>query len=104
MENTKENISINKLYEDFVDDSRYNVYLLNDKDTWYEFVVLVLVTVFGYSEEQADDKTREIHRKGPGGRGLVATLPLEAAYEKIDQVDMLNLVFDFLLQTEIEKA
>ena len=50
MENTKENISINKLYEDFVDDSRYNVYLLNDKDTYENKRIKLRNWMFDYQD------------------------------------------------------
>lgn len=84
-----------------IDDSYYNVVLFNDDITPFEYVILVLGILFGYPPEEGYDIALHIHRNG---KGVVATLSLEEAYAKLEQLDSLNDESGFLLQGDVEKA
>ena len=102
MSNTKERtIEEINLSDSFVDDSVYNVVMHNDDFTPFEYVVVVLATVFGYDPEQGLNIAMHIHRNGSA---IVATTSMVAAYEKVDRVNQLNEQYGFLLQTTVEEA
>ena len=103
MEKTKDisMVEIAEKFKVFEDDSQYNVIFLNDPDTWFEFVKLILVEVFDYDNADAHRKTKDIEKNG---QAIVATLPMETAYEKVDIVEVLNEIYGFSLQTMVEQA
>lgn len=99
MERTRD-ISIIRNLEDVVDDSEYNVILYNDDVTPFDFVIAVLMSVFQYNLEKAMEITMHVHKNGST---IVATLSMEAAYAKVEEVDQLNEQYGFLLQTNVKK-
>lgn len=82
------------------DDSFFNVIMYNDDVTPFEYVILVLNLLFGYAPEDSLNIAIHIHNNG---KAIVATLPMEEAYAKVDAVDDMNAQFGFLLQTDVEK-
>lgn len=101
MEKTKEISIVEELEEIKEDDSQYNVILYNDDVTPFDFVIAVLMTVFNYNFQQAASVTLHVHQNGSA---IVATLSMEAAYAKVEEVDQMNEQWGFLLQTNVEKA
>ena len=61
----------------------YNVILLNDDDHSYDYVVLMLHTIFGHPPEKAFKMALEVDKTG---RVVVATTNLEHAELKRDQI------------------
>ncbi len=61
----------------------YNVVLLNDDDHSYDYVVLMLNTIFGHPPEKGFQMALEVDKTG---RVVVATENLEVAELKRDQV------------------
>ena len=62
---------------------RYRVVLLNDDYTPMEFVVDILVTVFGMERTQATQVMLEVHTKG---KGVCGVYNYEIAETKVAQV------------------
>ena len=100
MEKTKININISPNEAD-IDDSLFNVIMHNDDVTPFDYVAFVMITVFGHQAEAAVELTLHIHHNG---KAIVATLPMEEAYARVEAVDELNQKFGFLLQTTVETA
>tara|TARA_A100001037_G_C15031677_1_gene581250 strand:- start:19 stop:261 length:243 start_codon:yes stop_codon:yes gene_type:complete len=61
----------------------YKVLLLNDDYTPMEFVVIVLVRIFGMSQEKATEVMLNVHRRGVG---ICGVYPFEVAETKVTQV------------------
>lgn len=61
----------------------YNVVLLNDDDHSYDYVVLMLHTIFGHTPEKGFALAQEVDKTG---RVVVATTNLERAELKRDQI------------------
>ena len=62
--------------------SLYDVIFFNDNKTHYEFVVLVLMHIFGKTFDDATELTTRIHDKG---REVVASYSYEIAATKRDE-------------------
>lgn len=62
---------------------RFHVVLWNDDDHTYDYVILMLRALFGYSTEQGYRLAREVDRTG---RAVVFTSSLEKAELKRDQI------------------
>jgi ATP-dependent Clp protease adaptor protein ClpS len=62
---------------------RYTVVFLNDDFTPVDFVMAVMVQVFGLSTEEAESVTMAIHNKG---RGNIGTYSYEVAETKAAMV------------------
>jgi len=58
----------------------FNVFLLNDNYSTFDFVMKILTTVFGKTREDAEKITIEIHISG---EGLVGTYVQDIALTKI---------------------
>lgn len=58
----------------------YRVIIHNDNITTFEFVIAVLVTIFGLSVHRAEQVTYEAHTRG---NAYVATLPLDEAKRRV---------------------
>lgn len=84
-----------------IDDSFWNVIMHNDDITPFDYVVLVLAQIFGYDLHQAIRVMYHIHENG---QGIVATLSMEAAYKKMEEVEAMNEQYNQLLQTTVEEA
>ncbi len=61
----------------------YNVILLDDDDHSFEYVILMLKTLFGHPPEKGHRMAMEVHTTG---RVVVATTHLEQAELKRDQI------------------
>jgi ATP-dependent Clp protease adaptor protein ClpS len=93
---------LKEIIEDsIVDDSFYNVIMFNDDVTPFEYVICILNEIFNHSIEDGLSLAMHIHQNG---QGIVATLPMQEAYDKVDAVDAMNSEYGFLLQTNVEKA
>ena len=96
MQETKEIIE-----DSIVDDSFYNVIMFNDDVTPFEYVIIVLNVLFAYEIDEGFAIAMHIHQNGSA---IIATLPMQEAYEKMDAVDKMNEQYGMLLQTNVEKA
>jgi len=61
----------------------YHVILLNDEDHTYDYVIEMLVEIFGFSESKAYEHTVEVDTKG---HSRLAAYPLPEAEKKRDQI------------------
>jgi ATP-dependent Clp protease adaptor protein ClpS len=61
----------------------YHVILLDDNDHTYEYVIEMLMELFGFNEQRAYEHTVEVDTKG---HSRLATLPLEEAEGKRDLI------------------
>lgn len=78
----------------------YNVILHNDDITPFQYVQLVLVSIFEKSDEEAFDITKTIHvSKG----GIAGTYTKEIAQEKINEVLTMNFELGFNLMVSMEE-
>ena len=90
-----------KIEDSIVDDEFYNVIMFNDDVTPFEYVIVVLNTLFDYEIEEGVAIALHIHQNGSA---IVASLPMQEAYERVDAVDAMNEQYGMLLQTNVEKA
>lgn len=58
---------------------KYNVIFLNDDFTTFEFVIAVIIQIFGHDQMRAFAITMQIH---DNGRGIVGTYGYEVAEQK----------------------
>ena len=61
----------------------YNVVLLDDDAHTYEYVIVMLLQLFGYPPEKGFQMAKEVDKSG---RCIVLTAPLERAEFKRDQI------------------
>jgi len=78
----------------------YKVLLHNDNYTTMEFVVEILVTVFGKSLEKANQIMLNVHNKG---KEMCGIYPLEIAETKMETVHNLASNKGFPLKSTMEK-
>ncbi|WP_175403754.1 ATP-dependent Clp protease adaptor ClpS [Caminibacter mediatlanticus] len=78
----------------------YKVILLNDDYTTFDFVIEILKTVFGKSEEDAINLTLKVDREGSAVVGLY---PYEIALMKVDKVHKLARSAGYPLRARIEE-
>ncbi len=78
----------------------YKVILHNDDYTTMEFVVEILITVFGKSLEKATQIMLNIHNKGQGMCGIY---PRQIAETKVETVHNLASNKGFPLKSTLEK-
>ncbi len=79
--------------------SMWNVVFYNDNKTYYEFVILVLMQLFGKTYDQASEITTAIHDQG---KQTVATYTYEIAHSKRDETTHLARANGHPLKVEIE--
>ncbi len=79
----------------------YRVIMWNDNVTTMEFVVRLLVKLFEKDYQAAENLMYEIHSNGMAD---VATLPLETAEFKVEQVHSAALIEQFPFTCTIEKV
>jgi ATP-dependent Clp protease adapter protein ClpS len=77
---------------------KHNVIYINDDKTSYEFVILSLMSVFGYDEQAALNLAVQVNDKGSG---VVATLSKEIADQKASEVILLARHNGFPLVVEV---
>jgi ATP-dependent Clp protease adaptor protein ClpS len=81
--------------------SLYNVLIHNDDFTSMEFVVFILLTVFGRSEGEAIELMLKVHQEGVG---IVGLYTYEIAEMKVGKVTSLAQANEFPLLCTIEEA
>ncbi len=78
----------------------YRVILLNDDYTTFDFVIEVLKSVFGKSEEDAINITLKVDRDGSA---VVGVYPYEIAEMKVNKVHTLARSAGYPLRARIEE-
>lgn len=79
----------------------FNVVLYNDNGTTVDFVVLILMTTFHKSFEDASELTLHIHEHGKGIAGIYSH---EVATQKRDETVQCARVNNFPLKCEVEQV
>lgn len=77
----------------------WNVVFYNDNKTYYEFVILVLMQLFGKTYDEAARLTDLIHQEG---KQVVATYTYEIALSKRDETIALARANGHPLRVELE--
>jgi ATP-dependent Clp protease adaptor protein ClpS len=96
--NIKQQIEIR---EDLTPPSLYNVIFVNDDVTTVDFVVMVLASVFDYTEEQAFTLAQRIDAEG---QSVVAVYPYELAEQKALETTLLARNNGFPLMIRLEPS
>ena len=78
---------------------QYRVILINDDYTTFEFVVYVLMNIFGKGLDEAERITMLVHQSG---KGVAGTYLREIAEMKVKLVHELAQANDYPLQAQIE--
>lgn len=76
----------------------YHVVLLNDDFTPMDFVVELLVQVFGHPESKAIDLMMEVHKKG---EAIVATYSFDVAESRVAHVNQIAQNNEFPMRAEV---
>jgi ATP-dependent Clp protease adaptor protein ClpS len=84
---------------DLMEPHLYKVIFLNDDKTSMEFVVGVLMAVFGKSEDEAHAIMLEVHEEGAA---VVAVMPFEIAETKVATVLAMAIKNGFPLVVNVE--
>ena len=79
----------------------FKVIFVNDNVTTIEFVVAVLIEIFGYTDQSALGITETIHTEGSA---VVAVLPYELAEQKALEVTLMARSNNFPLAVKVEDA
>lgn len=93
---TVEKISIK---EDVTPPRLYKVIFFNDEITTVEFVISVLMSIFGYKDIEALNLTNQIHQNGSS---VVAILPFELAEQKALESTLMARNNNFPLIVKVE--
>ena len=80
--------------------SMYNVYLLNDDYTPMDFVIHILMSLFGHDEVTAENVTHRIH---DNGQGVAGSYFLEIAEQKASEATLMSRQNEFPLQIKVVK-
>lgn len=80
--------------------SRFKVLLLNDDYTSMDFVVGILMNIFGHSLQAAIDIMLTIHKEG---QGICGVYTYEIAETKVFQVEKMARAENFPLRAIIEE-
>ena len=80
--------------------SMYDVILLNDEFTTYDFVIKVLIKIFHKSNEQAVEITKHVHEKGSG---VVGTYLYEIAEQKGIETTVMARENGYPIQVKVQK-
>ena len=86
---------------DIVPPSLYNVIFINDNVTTMEFVIMALIGIFNYEQEDALTLCHKIHEEG---LGIVAVYPYELAEQKALETTLLARNNSFPLMVKIEAS
>ena len=78
---------------------RYNVIILNDDFTTFEFVIEVMMTVFGKTQQQAEDIAEETHIRQ---KAVVGRYPLDIGRIKVAKATSMARSEGFPLKFEIQ--
>ena len=79
----------------------YKIIMWDDNVTTMEFVIRVLITLIGKEYSTAEKLMYEIHLKGAA---TVATMPLEQAEFKVEQIHRAAAMEEFPFTCTIEKV
>ena len=88
-----------EIREDITPPNMYNVIFMNDNVTTADFVIVALMTIFGYEEGSAVDLMQKIHNEGSA---VVAIFPYELAEQKALETTLLARNNNFPLMVKIE--
>ena len=78
----------------------YKVVMLNDNYTTMEFVVKILIDIFGKTEAEARKIMLAVHKQG---RGVAGTYVYDIALSKVEQVERKAKSKGFPLKCVVEK-
>ena len=78
----------------------WDVIFLNDNITTMEFVIKVLKQIFGKTQEQAENITKQIHDQG---QGIVGSYVHEVAEQKGIETTLLARQENMPLQVKVKK-
>ncbi len=78
----------------------YKVVMLNDNYTTMEFVVEILIDIFGKTEAEARKIMLAVHKQG---RGVAGTYVYDIALSKVEQVERKAKSKGFPLKCVVEK-
>lgn len=81
--------------------SLYKVVLLNDDYTPMEFVIQVLMEIFGKDYAEAERLTMDVHEKG---RGIAGTYSKEVAEQKVYETNTVGKSYKHPLKAITELA
>jgi len=81
--------------------SLFNVYIMDDNKTTFDFVMETLMTQYQQSYERAEEVTLSVHHDG---RGLAGTFPFEIAETKASETHIAAVAAGFPLNASIEEA
>ena len=84
----------------FKEPGLWKVIILNDETTTMEFVIMILTTYFGLSDEAATDVMIKIHEDGSA---VVAVYPYELAEQKGIEVTLAARNDGYPLEVRIEE-
>jgi ATP-dependent Clp protease adaptor protein ClpS len=98
---TERDLEDEKQEEQVKPPKRYHVFIMNDDYSRWDFVVDMLIKIFGQSEDQANRTTRVIHTKG---KGLAGTYTRDIAETKADSLNQYAQANEFPLHAETEVA
>ena len=79
---------------------KYHVIILNDDATPIDFVIEILISIFKYSRQGAEDITLRVHNEGSA---VVGTFSYEIAEQKTLEVLTLSRNNGFPLQAKVEQ-
>ena len=79
----------------------FNVYILDDNKTTFEFVIRTLMTVYHQSLDTAQQVTMDVHENG---RGLAGTYPFEIAETKASETHESAQAAGFPLNASVVEA
>ena len=80
--------------------SMYDVIFLNDDYTPMDFVIHILMSLFGHDELTAQNVTHRIH---DNGQGVAGSYFLEIAEEKASEATLMSRQNEFPLQIKVVK-
>jgi ATP-dependent Clp protease adaptor protein ClpS len=89
-----------KIKNDIVEPSKYNVIMINDDHTPMDFVIDVLEKIFKHSRESAENLTLTIHNEGSA---VIGTYTYELAEQKATETVNLSRNNGFPLQLKIDE-
>ena len=80
--------------------SMYDVIFLNDDYTPMDFVIHILMSMFGHDEMTAENVTHRIH---DNGQGVAGSYFLEIAEQKASEATLMSRQNEFPLQIKVVK-
>lgn len=80
--------------------SMYDVIFLNDDYTPMDFVIHILMSMFGHDEVTAENVTHRIH---DNGQGVAGSYFLEIAEQKASEATLMSRQNEFPLQIKVVK-